>query len=53
MDIKIDPPIMEDVILITADSSGIKVTNSGERLSKKWYVRGFIKMLSLSGREKK
>ena len=45
MDIKIDPSIMkEDVIVIAADSSGIKVANRGEWLRKKWYVRGFIKM---------
>ena len=40
--IKIDSSIMkEDVIVIAADSSGIKVANMGEWLRKKWHVSGF------------
>ena len=45
MDIKIDPSIMkEDVIVIAVDSSGTKIANREEWIRKKWYVRGFIKM---------
>ncbi len=38
MDIKIDPSIMkEEVIVIAADASGIRVANRGELLRRKWY----------------
>ncbi len=41
MDIKIDPLIMkEDIIVIAADSSGIKVANRGEWIRKKLHVKG-------------
>ncbi len=43
MDIKIDPSIMEDVIVIATDSSGIMVANRGEWRRKKWHAWGFIK----------
>ena len=44
MDVKIGPSIMENVIVIGVDSSGIKVANRGEWMRKKWHVSGFIKM---------
>ncbi len=46
MDVSIDNTIdSDDVIVIAADSSGIKVANRGEWMRKKWNVRrGFIKM---------
>ena len=44
---------MEDVIVITADFSDIKVANRGEWLRKKWYVRGFIKMHTAVDKESK
>ncbi len=54
MDIKIDPSIMEEaVIIIAADSSCIKVENRGEWTRKKWYVWGFIKMRTAIGKESK
>ena len=54
MNIKINPTIMEEaVIVIAAGSSSIKVENRGEWIRKKWYVRGFIKMLTAVGKESK
>ncbi len=54
MDVKIDPSIMkEDVIVIAVDSTGTKVANKGELLREKWYVRGFIKMHIVVDKESK
>lgn len=46
IDVKIDDTIdPDDIIVIAADSSGIKVANRGEWIRKRWNVRrGFIKM---------
>ena len=53
MDLKIDPSIMEeDVIVIAAESSGIKVANRGEWLRKKWHG-GFIQMHIAMDKESK
>jgi len=54
MDVKIDPSIMkEDVTVIAAYSSGIKVENREEWMRKKWHVRGFIKMHIAMNKESK
>jgi len=53
MDVKIDPSIMKDVIVIAADSSGIKVANRGEWIRKKWHVSGLIKMRIVADMESK